>query len=67
MKSFLSHARAILLLLICLAAAALSGATVGKVKFEQRGSAPIAEELLQHNIRLRPGSVYTREILDGEV
>ena len=67
MKSVLGNVRAILLLLTFLAAAALSGATVGKVKFEQKGSAPLAEELLQHNIRLRRGSIYTRELLDGDI
>ena len=67
MRSVLSNVRAISLLLMFLAAAALSGAAVGKVKFEQKGSSPLDEELLRHNIRLRPGSAYTREILDGDI
>ena len=67
MKKILTEVKILLLFVVISAAVLLSGATVGTVKFEQKGSAPLAEELLQHNVRLRPGTVYTREILDGDI
>ncbi len=67
MRSLLNEMKAAFLLLVLWGALLLSGATVGSVKFEQKGSAPLAEELLKHNIRLRPGAPYTREILDGDI
>ena len=67
MKSLFVNIKAILLLLTVCSVAALAGATVGSVKFEQKGSAPLAVELLQHNIRLRTGVHYTRELLDEDI
>ena len=45
----------------------LGAASVGSVKFEQKGSVPLAEALLQHNVRLRKGTPFTREILDEDI
>lgn len=45
----------------------LGAASVGSVKFEQKGSVPLSEALLQHNVRLRKGSAFTREILDEDI
>ena len=44
-----------------------SAAEVAEVRFEQSGSDRLTEEQLALNIRLRKGSEYRREILDGDV
>ena len=67
MKSIFGRMRFLLFLLAAAAGSTLFAASVGSVKFEQRGTAPIAEELLRHNVRLRPGVTYTRELLDDDI
>ena len=67
MKSIFGTVKLLFLFVAAVTAFCLSAASVGSVKFEQRGSAPVAEELLRHNVRLRPGTVYTRELLDEDI
>ena len=68
MKSIFGTMKLLLLLFAATAAFMLSAASVvGSVKFEQKGSGPVAEELLRHNVRLRPGAAYTRELLDEDI
>ncbi len=45
----------------------LSAGVVGKVEFQQQGKHPLAEELLEYNIRLRPGMEYDRDIVDADI
>ena len=67
MEKIFAGAKALLLTCTLSVFSLLSAATVENVKFEQKGSAPIAEELLRHNVRLRSGVTYTREILDEDI
>ena len=67
MEKIFAGAKALLLTCALSAFSFLSAATVESVKFEQKGSAPIAEELLRHNVRLRKGITYTRDILDEDI
>ena len=67
MGSIFEKSKKLLLMPVLIAAGILSAAEVAEVKFEQKGSSPLAVELLQHNIRLRPGTAYTRELLDDDI
>jgi len=67
MGNIFTGAKALLLSCLLGAVCVLGAAQVESVKFEQKGSAPIAEELLRHNVRLRKGITYTREILDDDI
>ena len=67
MENIFAGAKALLLTCTLSAVCILSAARVESVKFEQKGSAPIAEDLLRHNVRLRQGITYTREILDDDM
>ena len=64
MGSVFDRCKAVLAAVAAASGVLLYSADVVDVKFVQRGSAPIAEEMLMHNIRLRPGTAYTRELLD---
>lgn len=67
MSSFFEKLKTALLVPALITAGALLAAEIGTVKFEQKGSSPLDVELLRHNVRLRPGVTYTREILDEDV
>ena len=67
MENLFAKSKALLMCLVLTAAVVLSATAVGNVKFEQKGSAPIAEELLRHNIRLRTGVTFTRDLLDDDI
>ena len=67
MGSIFEMSKKLLLIPVLIAAGVLSAAEVAEVKFEQKGSSPLAVELLQHNVRLRPGAVYSRELLDDDI
>ncbi len=55
------------MLLAWLTALTLTAGSVGKVSFRQNGAAPLAEEQLMYNVRLRPGMEYRREIVDEDI
>ena len=67
MKNRLNKCARIFLILLFMTAGLLGAAAVGSVKFEQKGAVPLSEALLRHNIRLRKGAPYTREILDEDI
>ncbi len=52
-----------------LAAAALSAAAakVSDIRFEQQGEAPLSQEQLLYNIKLRSGAEFNREELDEDI
>ncbi|MDD3886116.1 MAG: outer membrane protein assembly factor BamA, partial [Victivallaceae bacterium] len=54
-------------LLLCCVAALASAATVGEVKFDQKGGNPLQPELLLGNIQLQPGVTFSRRALDEDV
>ena len=60
MGSVFDRCKAVLAAVAAASGVLLYSADVVNVKFVQRGSAPLADELLMHNIRLRPGTAYTR-------
>ena len=67
MENLFAKSKTLLMSFVLTAAAVLSATAVGEVKFEQKGSAPISEELLRHNIRLRSGVTFTRDLLDDDI
>ena len=67
MGSVFDRCKAVLAAVAAASGVLLYSADVVNVKFVQRGSAPLADELLMHNIRLRPGTAYTRELLDEDI
>ena len=67
MKNLFAKSKALLMCLVLTGAVILSASAVGNVKFDQKGSAPVAEEILRHNIRLRPGVTFTRDLLDDDI
>ena len=67
MGSVFDRCKAVLAAIAAASGVLLYSADVVNVKFVQRGSAPLADELLMHNVRLRPGTAYTRELLDEDI
>ena len=67
MGSVFDRCKAVLAAVAAASGVLLYSADVVNVKFVQQGSAPLADELLLHNIRLRPGTAYTRELLDEDI
>ncbi|MBR2374586.1 MAG: outer membrane protein assembly factor BamA [Lentisphaeria bacterium] len=67
MKLFIDHYRVVLLFALLASGTVLTAAKVELVEFDQKGSSPISEELLKHNVRLRKGITFTREIMDEDI
>ncbi len=48
-------------------ACTLSAAKITDIRFEQQGATPLSEEQIYYNIRLRPGSEYTSDLVDEDI